>query len=59
MFVATDTEVMTLTYRGCTYNKEEEAKKNKDWWNLAHRPWLSLTYRNIRYLPYHVGGLIK
>jgi hypothetical protein len=50
---------MTLTYRGCAYNKEEEDKKNKDWWNLAHRPWLSLTYRNIRYLPYYVGGLIK
>jgi hypothetical protein len=50
---------MTLTYRGCTYKKEEEAKKNKDWWNLTHRPWLVLTYRNLRYLPYKVGGLIK
>jgi len=50
---------MTLTYRGCKYNQEEQAKTDKAWWNLAHRPWLCLTYRNICYFPYVTGGQIK
>ena len=50
---------MELTYRGRKYNKEQQAKKDRDWWNLAHRPWLRLTYRNIGYLPYLIGGQIK
>lgn len=51
--------IMTLTYRGCKYSKEEQAKKDRDWWNLAHRPWLRLTYRHVGYMPFHIGGLIK
>jgi len=50
---------MELTYRGCKYDKEQQAKKDRDWWNLVHRPWLRLTYRNIGYLPYLIGGKIK
>jgi len=50
---------MTLTYRGCKYNKEQQIKIDRDWWNLSHRPWLRLKYRNITYSPYVVGGQIK
>jgi hypothetical protein len=50
---------MVLTYRGCQYSKETEDKKNQDWWNLAHRPWLGLTYRSLRYFPFKTGGQIK
>jgi len=57
--VSIDTKAMTLTYRGCKYNQEEQAQKDRAWWNLAHRPWLCLTYRNIGYLPYLIGGQIK
>jgi hypothetical protein len=56
--VSIATELMTLTYRGCKYNKEDEAKKNKDWWNLAHRSWLCLKYRNVCYFPFVTGGQI-
>lgn len=52
-------KIMTLTYRGCKYEQEDRAKADKAWWNLAHRPWLRLTYRNIRYNPYLTGGQIK
>jgi hypothetical protein len=38
---------------------QEQAKADKAWWNLAHRPWLCLTYRNICYFPYVTGGQIK
>jgi len=48
-----------LTYRGCKYYKEEEAKKQRAWWNLAHRPWLGLTYRGHHYMPYVTGGQLK
>lgn len=57
--VTIDTKSMTLTYRGCRYQQEEQAKVDRAWWNLAHRPWLCLTYRNKRYFPYVTGGLIK
>jgi len=50
---------MTLTYRGVKYEQEDQAQKDKAWWNLAHRPWLCLTYRNICYFPYVTGGQIK
>jgi len=50
---------MELTYRGCKYDKEKQAKKDRDWWNLAHRPWLRLTYRNIGYRPHLIGGQVK
>jgi len=50
---------MTLTYRGVKYDKQEQAAKDKAWWNLAHRPWLSLKYRNLCYFPYVTGGQIK
>ena len=51
--------IMTLTYRGVKYEQEDRAKADKAWWNLAHRPWLRLTYRNVRYNPYLTGGQIK
>lgn len=51
--------IMTLTYRGVKYDKQEQAAKDKAWWNLAHRPWLSLKYRNLCYFPYVTGGQIK
>jgi len=50
---------MTLTYRGVKYNQEEQAEKDRAWWNLAHRPWLVLKYRNRCYFPYMTGGQIK
>jgi hypothetical protein len=50
---------MTLTYRGCKYNQEDQAKKDQAWWNLAHRPWNVLVYRNRRYFPFVTGGQIK
>jgi hypothetical protein len=34
-----------LTYRGVPYFKEEEDLRNRNWWNLAHRPNLWLRYR--------------
>lgn len=51
--------IMTLTYRGVKYDKDEQSKTDIGWWNLAHRPWLRLTYRNICYFPYVTGGQIK
>ena len=45
-----------LTYRGTKYIKEEEAKTNVAWWNLAHRPTLSLMYRGQEYRPFITGG---
>ena len=39
--------------------KMVQAAKDKAWWNLAHRPWLSLKYRNLCYFPYVTGGQIK
>jgi hypothetical protein len=57
--VSIDTEQMTLTYRGCKYNQEDQAKADREWWNLAHRPWLCLTYRNVCYFPFLTGGQIK
>jgi len=58
--VSTDTKcIMTLTYRGVKYNQEEQSQKDKAWWNLAHRPWLCLKYRNACYFPYVTGGQIK
>lgn len=50
---------MQLTYRSCKYDKNEQVKKDKDWWNLAHRPWLRLKYRNVSYDPSITGGQIK
>jgi len=50
---------MTLTYRGVKYEQEDRAKADRAWWNLAHRPWLRLTYRNVRYNPFLTGGQIK
>ena len=46
-----------LTYRGNKYSKEQEARANLDWWNLAHRPGLSLTYRGKDYRPFKTGGV--
>ena len=57
--VSIDTKAMTLVYRGCKYNQEEQAKKDRAWWNLAHRPWNVLVYRNICYFPFITGGQIK
>jgi hypothetical protein len=51
--------IMTLTYRGVKYKQEDQAQKDKAWWNLAHRPWLCLTYRNVCYFPFVTGGQIK
>ena len=51
--------IMTLTYRGVKYEQEDQAKADRAWWNLAHRPWLCLTYRNICYFPNVTGGQIK
>jgi hypothetical protein len=45
-----------LTYRGHQYSKEDEAKANVEWWNLAHRPALTLTYRGHDYRPFVTGG---
>jgi hypothetical protein len=50
---------MTLTYRGCKYNQEDQAKADRAWWNLVHRPWNVLVYRNKRYFPFVTGGQIK
>jgi len=50
---------MTLTYRGCRYDQAKQAKIDQNWWNLAHRPWLCLKYRNVRYFPFVTGGQIK
>lgn len=50
---------MDLTYRGCSYNKDMESESNRRWWNLAHRPWLYLTYRGNRYEPYKTGGQVN
>jgi hypothetical protein len=50
---------MTLTYRGCKYDQETQAKIDRDWWNLAHRPWLCLKYRHVCYFPFVTGGQIK
>ena len=50
---------MTLTYRGVKYEQEDRANSYIDWWNLANRPWLRLTYRNFRYNPFLTGGQIK
>jgi hypothetical protein len=50
---------MTLTYRGVKYDQAQEADTNRSWWNLAHRPWLCLKYRNVCYFPYVTGGQIK
>jgi hypothetical protein len=36
-----------LTYRGVPYFKEEEDLRNRNWWNLAHRPNLWLRYRGL------------
>jgi hypothetical protein len=47
-----------LTYRGTRYFKEEEALRNRNWWNLAHRPTLWLRYRGLKYRPIQTGGLI-
>ena len=47
-----------LTYRGVSYFKEEEALKNRAWWNIAHRPNLWLRYRGLKYRPIQTGGLI-
>jgi hypothetical protein len=30
--------IMTLTYRGVKYDQDQEAKTNRNWWNLTHRP---------------------
>ena len=57
--VTIDTKSMTLTYRGCRYEQEEQAKVDRAWWNLVHRPWNVLVYRNKRYFPYVTGGQIK
>jgi hypothetical protein len=58
--VSVDTEhIMTLTYRGVKYDQAQEADTNRSWWNLAHRPWLCLRYRNVCYFPYVTGGQIK
>lgn len=46
-----------LTYRGCQYYKEVEAKTNLQWWNLSHRPTLWLTYRGQEYRPVQTGGV--
>ena len=51
--------IMTLTYRGVKYDQDQEAKTNRNWWNLAHRPGLCLKYRNVCYFPYVTGGQIK
>jgi hypothetical protein len=45
-----------LTYRGQQYSKEDEARANVEWWNLAHRPALTLTYRGHDYRPFITGG---
>lgn len=45
-----------LVYRGCPYDQQQRAKEDRSWWNLAHRPWLQLTYRGHRYRPYCTGG---
>lgn len=50
---------MILNYRGCNYDKDIQAKKDIDWWNLAHRPWLCLKYRNNCYFPFATGGQIQ
>ena len=50
---------MQLTYRGIKYDKDHQAQVNRAWWNLAHRPWLRLRYRNIDYSPFVTGGQIK
>jgi hypothetical protein len=50
---------MTLTYRGCKYSQEDQAQADRAWWNVAHRPWLVLTYRNVCYFPFLTGGQIK
>ena len=50
---------MTLTYRGCSYNKDQQVQQDKAWWNLAHRPWLCLKYRNACYFPFVTGGQIQ
>ena len=52
------TAMTKLTYRGVSYNKEEEALKNRNWWNLAHRPTLWLMYRGEKYRPIQTGGLL-
>jgi hypothetical protein len=58
--VSVDTEhIMALTYRGVKYDQVQEADANRSWWNLAHRPWLCLKYRNVCYFPYVTGGQIK
>jgi hypothetical protein len=51
--------VMTLTYRGCKYDQETQAKADRAWWNLVHRPLNVLVYRNKRYFPFVTGGQIK
>jgi len=47
-----------LTYRGVPYFKEEEDLRNRNWWNLAHRPTLWLLYRGLPYRPIQTGGLL-
>jgi glutamate/tyrosine decarboxylase-like PLP-dependent enzyme len=47
-----------LTYRGAKYFKEEEGLRNRNWWNLAHRPNLWLRYRGLQYRPIQTGGLL-
>ena len=51
-------KVTQLTYRGVPYCKESEAEQNRQWWNLAHRVTLWLTYRGHTYRPCQTGGLI-
>jgi hypothetical protein len=50
--------VTKLTYRGCKYLKQEEAVKNRQWWNMIHAAHIWLTYRGKRYRPCQTGGLI-
>ena len=47
-----------LTYRGIKYFKEQEASRNRNWWNLAHRADLWLRYRGQSYRPIQTGGLL-
>jgi hypothetical protein len=50
---------MELVYRGCKYNQENQAKKDRAWWNLVHRPWTRLMYRGHKYDPSVTGGQVN
>lgn len=49
---------MKLVYRGTGYDQQEQAQIDRQWWNMAHRPWLVLKYRGLCYFPYVTGGQV-